>query len=485
MKPIRRGAGMLLALLSLILATLAFPNAAHATESYPVATSLRTSSTISGSSCNPADVTFDWSSYLTDASKWYGAGSRSADSASFLAAKADTTNGSWGVQQYSDGSLAEVEFWWTEDPSAHLDWSVDGVSITTTTAGANIHIADVVCQNYYYGGGVSTPVVGSTGMIHSYMVGTSLPSSLGYTQRPLFIHGFGNDGMVFPTSQPEATDVAMGDSFSSGEGNGPFEGGTDIDGTDTCHRSSVAYPRLLQNDTSLNLGMTAFVACSGATTSAITGPGTYNSEPPQVDALSDSTQVVTLTIGGNDVGFTDYATACVWPIGSRCDSSSSIYATTVDKITDVLPGALKSTYEAILQDAPNAQVYVADYPYMMPVKSSTDPEESSCFYLYIGQNNWGNAQAARYIVGQIDATIATEIGKVQDESPDYASRLHYVPTNGTSSPFVGHTVCDAGSSDFQNVDQAGNNRAYVFHPNAAGHLDLKNLFSYAITGGIA
>ncbi|HSW78004.1 MAG TPA: hypothetical protein VLG36_04355 [Candidatus Chromulinivoraceae bacterium] len=156
----------------------------------------------------------------------------------------------------------------------------------------------------------------------------------------------------------------------------------------------------------------------------------------------------------------------------------------MDKITNALPGALKSTYETILQDAPNAQIYVADYPYMMPVESASDPENTGCFYLYNGSTHWANAQAARYIVGQIDATISSEITLVQGESSDYASRLHYVPMNGTGSPFVGHTVCDTGSSDFQNVDQAGNNRAYVFHPNANGHLDLSNVFAYAITGGV-
>ncbi|HSW78005.1 MAG TPA: hypothetical protein VLG36_04360 [Candidatus Chromulinivoraceae bacterium] len=197
--------------------------------------------------------------------------------------------------------MGVVEFWWTEDSSAHLEWSADGVDITTTTTGANIHITDVVCQNYYYGGGPSTPVVGATGMLHSYKVSTSQSSSLGYTERPLFIHGFGNNGTVIPTDQPMATYVAMGDSFSSGEGNSPFEYGTDIPNVDTCHQSSVAYPRLLQNDASLNLGTTAFVACSGATTSAITSA--YNNEVPQAAALSNSTQKVTLTIGGNDVGF--------------------------------------------------------------------------------------------------------------------------------------------------------------------------------------
>ena len=157
-----RNSGILVLLAAFALAFgVITPNAAHATSdydsSYQGATNLHTSSTVSGYACSSTDITYDWSSYLTDPSNWYGTSDHSADSSSFLAAKADVTNGAWGVSQYSNGSVAEVEFWWTEDSSAHLDWSADGVDITTTTAGVNIHIADIVCQNYYYGGGPSTP----------------------------------------------------------------------------------------------------------------------------------------------------------------------------------------------------------------------------------------------------------------------------------------------------------------------------------------
>jgi len=82
----------------------------------------------------------------------------------------------------------------------------------------------------------------------------------------------GYDGEIIPTQPPNATYVAMGDSFSSGEGNPPFEAGTAASLND-CHRSYTAYPRLLQSDVSLHLGATAFTACSGATTTTVLNGG--------------------------------------------------------------------------------------------------------------------------------------------------------------------------------------------------------------------
>ena len=123
-----------------------------------------------------------------------------------------------------------------------------------------------------------TPLV-SDGYIYS-------PIKQGYTTGPgndVYIHktdvataGFGTavpqgPGFAEPTNKLEY--VAMGDSFSSGEGVTPFITGTDKNAPDEnrCHRSEDAYPLLLEEDEDLNLNLTAFVACSGATTSNITG----------------------------------------------------------------------------------------------------------------------------------------------------------------------------------------------------------------------
>lgn len=414
-----------------------------------------------------------------------------------------STGGSIGVvmQNTPDGNIIQVIG--SHDPNASCGFVGDastGSFQCSSNTGYDFVVVSYFTYNTYGGNGCGmyTYVCSNDGMamyqapvVQSWPGTWSVPvSSLAqYTFYYLHFNTTypqGYAGTVIPTTEPRAKYVAMGDSFSSGEGNPPFETGTDS--FDKCHRSSVAYPRLLQNDASLNLGTTAFVACSSATTSNVLNGGSADGawgESPQIDALSSDTQVVTITIGGNDSGFKEFATACVLPLGTAaCDSSTSIYATTMDKVTNVLPGALKNAYEQILKDAPNAKVYVLDYPQIAPVRSATDPKQDGCFYLYNGQTPWANGQAARDVVNAIDATISNEVTAVQQENGDYAYRLHYVSSNVAPSAFVGHTVCDTGTSYFQNIDQAGNNSAYVFHPNANGQLAYANLISYAVTGGI-
>ena len=291
-------------------------------------------------------------------------------------------------------------------------------------------------------------------------------------------------------TNPNRTYVAMGDSFSSGESDSPFLDGTNNSGYDMCHRSSAAYPELLSGLVS-NLSLTDFVACSGASTTDITSSSSpnnqKNNEPAQIDALDDRTKVVTLTVGGNDIGFPDFANACVT---SFCSPGTAAYTNAINGIY-ALPGVLKPTYEQILQAAPNAQVYVLDYPQVVGLKAPSDPYDVRCPYLYDASGTyasspyypWENDYAARYVVSQLDAQISTVVGQVQSESADYGSRLHYVPTNGTNSPFAGHGICDSGTSYFQNVDQAAIDKSYVFHPNTSGHQAYASIIAGDVGNG--
>jgi len=113
--------------------------------------------------------------------------------------------------------------------------------------------------------------------------------------------------------------VSLGDSYSSGEGVPEFEPGTasDVDeyGGNTCHRSAMgSYGRLLLDDPSVtaNLEPATFAACSGAVTADVTSPNPVNAgEPDQRSHVDQFTDVITLTMGGNDIGFADLAVKCV------------------------------------------------------------------------------------------------------------------------------------------------------------------------------
>jgi lysophospholipase L1-like esterase len=138
--------------------------------------------------------------------------------------------------------------------------------------------------------------------------------------------------------------VALGDSYSSG--NGTFSADLDV----SCYRSSYAYPYPVSRqrpNTSLN-----FVACQGATTDDIING--------QSASLSAPTKYVSITIGGNDVGFANLIINCTAGSSSACQSAID---STNQKISQDLPAKLDKAYPAITSGAPNvAAVAVLGYP---------------------------------------------------------------------------------------------------------------------------
>lgn len=88
--------------------------------------------------------------------------------------------------------------------------------------------------------------------------------------------------------------VAMGSSFAAGPLLGPPKAGT----PPRCTRSAINYPTLLAQRLSLSL---EDVTCSGATTAHILER--WNELPAQIDTVTDDTRLVTLTVGGNDLGY--------------------------------------------------------------------------------------------------------------------------------------------------------------------------------------
>lgn len=146
---------------------------------------------------------------------------------------------------------------------------------------------------------------------------------------------------IYAAARLKENYVALGDSYSSGEGNPPFIVPTDNDGGDGCDRSYVAYPVAVATANFMNLR--AFVACSGATSGTIIGG--QNGEPGQIESLDVNTDIVTVIAGGNDVRFADFAAECV--IGT-CDAASSQYLDTMDQIDNYLQANLK--YSSMIYD---------------------------------------------------------------------------------------------------------------------------------------
>jgi lysophospholipase L1-like esterase len=219
--------------------------------------------------------------------------------------------------------------------------------------------------------------------------------------------------------------VALGDSYSSGVGAGNY-----YSSSGSCDRSANAYSVrwATANDPASYLS----VACSGATTSTVISS--------QLSALSASTTLVSITIGGNDVGFTNVMETCVVFSTSTCVSA---IGTAEGEMTADLPGEMNNVLSAIAAHAPNARVVVLDYPQLYDLAKS-----SSCIGLSKTDRTDLN-QAA----GELDSQIQAAAGRHNDVFADVRSQ------------FAGHQICDSGSW-LHSVDWLDLGVSY--HPTASG-----------------
>jgi lysophospholipase L1-like esterase len=136
-----------------------------------------------------------------------------------------------------------------------------------------------------------------------------------------------------------------------------------------CLKSSNNYGRIAQR--TLAYPEYADATCSGARTDHMTAaqnvsPGGPN--PPQLNSLSADTRLVTLTIGGNDIGFSDLAQDCVsvLPFGSPCRDR---YTRGGDQITARINATgpkVDAVLDAIRLRSPLAKVLVVNYSAIFP-----------------------------------------------------------------------------------------------------------------------
>jgi hypothetical protein len=147
--------------------------------------------------------------------------------------------------------------------------------------------------------------------------------------------------LAVPSTAAADNYVALGDSYSSGVGTNSYTLSS------SCLRGVYAYPYLVAQqrpNTTLN-----FVACSGATTTSLMSN--------QIQAVNASTNNVSVTIGGNDIGFSSLILQCT--LGS---CSSALNSTRAGLNTSLAP-KLNTVYAAIkAQASPTAKVVVLGYP---------------------------------------------------------------------------------------------------------------------------
>lgn len=162
--------------------------------------------------------------------------------------------------------------------------------------------------------------------------------------------------------------VALGDSYAAG----PLIPIQRIDPVG-CERSTNNYPSLLA--AALLIQDFTDVSCSGAKTDNMTAAQSVlllDTNPPQFNALRPDTDLVTVTIGGNDLGFTEIIYTCARaaaldPLGNPCQRESTaggsdIYA---QRIAEVAP-KVAAVLEGIHQRSPHATVLLVGYLRILP-----------------------------------------------------------------------------------------------------------------------
>lgn len=248
---------------------------------------------------------------------------------------------------------------------------------------------------------------------------------------------------------PMPTFVAMGDSYSAGQGAPPY---TD----DGCRTSTNTYSMQYSIQSNTPFGVPNLVACYGAQTSDITTPNSHGnpSQPAQTDWLSSSTRLITLTIGGNDVNFAGILQDCAilqqpnQPL--PCDAELD----NVEK--NAIPneqGTLKAVYQAIRQHAANAKIVVLTYPKIFPALSchtSADPLS-------------GTAMLTPDQLARINADWVQFNTVIKNAAADANVGITVVDVGAL---FALHDVCSA--TPYANAFLANDAHA-SYHPTAAGY----------------
>jgi hypothetical protein len=338
---------------------------------------------------------------------------------------------------------------------------------------------------------------------HDELVGDRFrPASLGVAAVILVAVASSAFGATSRTNATPFTYVALGDSFSAGEGVAPylrdgFDPATGRQGVidNRCHRSSRAYPNWARPT---GYGRTLYAiasgggkpgslrgknkygseknvraaggvewaswACSGATTENVlprrlggtprTGAGPTVDPRTQLDSADLSgADLVTLTIGGNDVGFAGGLVVC-----ALTNCATQAYERRRMAVIDETRPALEAVYRAVARQAPRARILVLGYPQLFPATRA----EQSCPGLRLFS---GEQAMLRRLGSHLNDTIEASVEAVARSG----AKVEYVPV---AARFAGHEVCGRKGPWINGIDTApGSSADGAFHPTLEGQQD--------------
>ncbi|MEU3563805.1 SGNH/GDSL hydrolase family protein [Kitasatospora sp. NPDC006786] len=279
--------------------------------------------------------------------------------------------------------------------------------------------------------------------------------------------------------------VALGDSYTAGV----IQAAGDVFEIprDGCERTDRSYPQIIDRDLGSFFELTN-VSCGAATIEDVTSnaqvpigrsvPGQPDPEapfdpvPPQSEAVKSSTDVITVGVGGNTLGFGDILFKCL-QLG---EGSGGMGTPCKDELAASIPAKLTKVgkdYDQMLaklhEKGPHAKILAVGYPTIIPKDTSKCQYNHPHQFLSItaGDLDW----LRQDVLEPLNKTIEKSAG-----THDSATFVDLYDSSGK------HSVCDAGKWVEGVLDS--DNRPALVHPNAKGHLNAADHITSAMLNAI-
>jgi lysophospholipase L1-like esterase len=255
---------------------------------------------------------------------------------------------------------------------------------------------------------------------------------------------------------PVASYVALGDSFTAA----PFVPTTDL--ADGCFRSSGNFPALLADDLDADL---SDVSCSAADTGDIAGgqatAGGRGKVAPQLRAVTADTDLVTITIGGNDSGlFTALTRACTtsFAAGVPCEDRLRESFGDVAPYLDTIETSVTRTLRQVARKAPDATVVLVGY-----LRLSNPARDCPDFPLAPGD--------ATFLAG-----VETRLNRALRDAAG-AAGVEFLDMHPLAR---GHEICS--EDPWVNGRTTDDSRALAYHPFAEGQRAVADAVAALLRG---
>ncbi|MFE1288748.1 SGNH/GDSL hydrolase family protein [Streptomyces sp. NPDC058751] len=280
--------------------------------------------------------------------------------------------------------------------------------------------------------------------------------------------------------------VALGDSYTAGV----IQAAGDVFEfpRNGCERTDRSYPQVIDRDLGSFFELTN-VSCGAATIKDVTSnaqvptgrgvPGNPDPEspfapvPPQSDAVKSGTDVITVGVGGNTLGFGDLLFKCV-ELGQ---GSGGVGTPCKDELAASIPARLTKVgteYDEMLaklhEKGPHAKILAVGYPTIIPEDTSKCRYNDIHQFLSItsGDLDW----LRQDVLEPLNKTIEKSAG-----TQDSASFVNLYDSTEN------HSVCDAGKWVEGILDS--DNKLTLVHPNAKGHLNAADHVTSEMLNAIA